>query len=47
MAVVFDAAALMILASADRAAFQLDPCLPGHPDPYPIYAAMSAECPLQ
>ncbi len=36
----------MTLSAADREAFQHDPCLPGHPDPYPTYAALSAESPL-
>ena len=37
----------MPLSAADRQAFHQDPCLPGHPDPYPIYAALRAESPLQ
>ncbi len=37
----------MQLSSEDRRAFEADPCLPGHPDPYPIYAALRQECPLQ
>ena len=37
----------MALSEQERLAFQLDPCLPGHPDPYPIYAALRQECPVQ
>jgi len=37
----------MPLSDHERRAFQLDPCLPGHPDPYPIYAALRQECPVQ
>jgi|LauGreDrversion4_2_1035121.scaffolds.fasta_scaffold71432_2 cytochrome P450 len=37
----------MFLSPEDRRAFQLDPCLPGHPDPYPIYAALREECAVQ
>lgn len=37
----------MSLTSAERSAFQQDPCLPGHPDPYPIYTALCAESPVQ
>lgn len=36
-----------LLRPEDRRAFQADPCLPGHPDPYPIYAALRQECPVQ
>lgn len=36
----------MPLSDDDRRAFQADPCLPGHPDPYPIYAALRQECPV-
>ncbi|MCT0224757.1 cytochrome P450 [Synechococcus sp. CS-1328] len=31
---------------AERSAFHQDPCLPGHHDPYPIYAALAAESPV-
>lgn len=34
----------MPLTDDDRRAFQADPCLPGHRDPYPIYAALRQEC---
>jgi cytochrome P450 len=37
----------MPLTDDDRRAFLADPCLPGHPDPYPIYAALRQECPVQ
>lgn len=37
----------MQLSSEDRRVFQADPCLPGHPDPYPIYATLRQECPVQ
>jgi cytochrome P450 len=37
----------MILSSPERLAFQQDPCLPGHPDPYPIYATLREENPVQ
>jgi len=37
----------MILSDGERFAFQQDPCLPGHPDPYPIYAALREEGPVQ
>jgi hypothetical protein len=37
----------MPVSTLDRQAFQADPCLPGHPDPYPIYAALRQENPLQ
>lgn len=37
----------MTISQAERAAFQLDPCLPAHPDPYPIYAALRQESPVQ
>ncbi|WP_411871072.1 cytochrome P450 [Vulcanococcus limneticus] len=37
----------MPLNADDRRAFQSDPCLPGHPDPYPIYAALRQESPVQ
>ncbi len=36
----------MSLNPAERSAFHQDPCLPGHPDPYPIYAALAAESPV-
>lgn len=36
----------MPLTDDDRRAFQADPCLPGHRDPYPIYAALRQECPV-
>ncbi|MFY8147815.1 MAG: cytochrome P450 [Prochlorococcaceae cyanobacterium] len=34
------------MSPADRSAFAQDPCLPGHPDPYPIYAALAEESPV-
>lgn len=34
------------LTSEDRQAFQLDPSLSGHPDPYQIYAALLRESPV-
>ncbi|QPN64724.1 cytochrome P450 [Synechococcus sp. CBW1004] len=37
----------VLLSPEDRRAFQADPCLPGHPYPYPIYAALRRECPVQ
>jgi len=37
----------MIVSERERLAFQKDPCLPGHPDPYPIYAALLEESPVQ
>jgi hypothetical protein len=36
----------MILGSRERRAFHQDPCLPGHPDPYPIYATLREESPV-
>jgi cytochrome P450 len=36
----------MILSDYERLSFQQDPCLPGHPDPYPIYAALLEEGPV-
>jgi cytochrome P450 len=37
----------MPVSDAERQAFLQDPCLPGHPDPYPLYAALLAESPVQ
>lgn len=37
----------MPVSDVERRAFQQDPCLPGHPDPYPIYAALREDCPVQ
>ena len=36
-----------MLSDGERLAFQQDPCLPGHPDPYPLYAALREEGPVQ
>ncbi len=35
------------LTGKDRQAFQRDPCLPGHPDPYWIYGALLRDSPVQ
>lgn len=37
----------MALSARERLAFQQDPCFPGHPDPYPLYAALREEGPVQ
>ena len=37
----------MIVSERERLAFQKDPCLPGHLDPYPIYAALLEESSVQ
>ena len=46
-AVVIDMVVNAALTPPDREAFSLDPCLPGHPNPYPIYSALLQESPLQ
>ena len=46
-AVVIDMVVNAALTPPDREAFSLDPCLPGHPNPYLIYSALLQESPLQ